>query len=115
MILNPMFPDKEACTHHRRNDILGRHFGVPTQITATSWHIRHVTASELLHMYSITLPQTHIHINLQYHSMGDLLDNLLLFSLPCTMTLQSQNQSVQTNAILDDITYSEGTQCDSVQ
>ena len=36
MILDPIFPAEEPCTHHQRNDILDRRFGVPSQITATS-------------------------------------------------------------------------------
>ena len=115
MILNPIFPEKEPFTHHQRNDILGRSFGVPYQITATLWHTHHVTASELLRMYSITLTHTNLHITLQYHKMDNILDDLLLSSLPWTMALQFQNQYSQTNAILDDITYSKFTQCDSVQ
>ena len=90
-------------------------FGFPAQITATSWNTRHVTASELLRMYSITIPQNQLNITLQYHAMDDLLDDILLFSLPWTMALQVQNQSVQTNAILNDITYSKVHQCNSVQ
>ena len=44
-ILDPMFDAKEPCPHHQCNYILGRNFGVPAQITATSWHGRHVTDS----------------------------------------------------------------------
>ena len=86
MILTPMFPAKKLSPHHQPNDILGRKFGVPAQITATLWHTRHVTASELLCMYIITLPQTHLNSTLQSHTMDDLLE-FLLFSLPCNMAI----------------------------
>ena len=105
MVLDHMFPYKEPCPCHQHSDISGRHFGIPAQITATSWHDRRVTASELLRMYSIILPQTHIHSTPQYHAMEDILDDLLPLSLPWNMALQVQNQSAQTNAILDSITY----------
>ena len=115
MILDPMFPDKEPCPHHQHNNILGRRFGVLTQITATSWHTHCVTASELLRMYIITFSYTHFQSTLQYHAMDNLLGDIIPFRLPCTMVLQVQNQYVPNNAILDNITYSEGTECDSVQ
>ena len=67
MILKPMFPAKEPRPHHQCNDVLGRHFGVPTQITATSWHEFRITASEILLVYIITLPHNHLHSTLQSH------------------------------------------------
>ena len=115
MILNPILPEKEPFNHHQRNDILGRSFGVPYQITATLWHTHHVNASELLRMYGIDIPQTHLNRTLQYHKMEMFLDNILPFRSPWTMDIQVQNQSAQTNAILDNITYRKVTQCDSVQ
>ena len=66
-------------------------------------------------MYSITLHQTHLNSTLQYHAINDILENILSLSLLWNMALQVQNLYAQTNANLDDITYSEGTQCDSVQ
>ena len=84
LILKYIFPSKE---------LLGRHFGVPAQITSTSWHACCITTSELLHIYSITIPKTHLHSNLQSNSLGDLLDDLLLFRLPWTMDIQVNNQS----------------------
>ena len=68
-----------------------------------------------MHMYIITHPQTHLNITLQSNTMYIILDYPLPFRLPWTMALQVQNQSTQNNIILDAITYSEGTQCDSVQ
>ena len=35
-------------------------FGVPDQITATLWHVCHVTTSELLRMYSINILQNQL-------------------------------------------------------
>ena len=110
-----MLPAREPCYHHQRKNILGRHFIVSYQITATLWHAHRITASGIMRMYSITLPQNHLNSTLQSHTMDNLLDYLLLFRLLYTMALQVQNQSAQTNAILDAITYSKGTQCDSVQ
>ena len=65
--------------------------------------------SELLRMYSITPPQTHIHSTLQSHAMDYLLDFLPPFILPWTMALQFHNQYAQTKAILDVITHSKGS------
>ena len=97
MIIHPMF------------------FGVPDQITATLWHVCHVTASELLRIYSINLLQNHLNRTIQYHRMNDNLDDLFPSSLPWNMALQVHNKSTQANTILDAITYSKGIQCDSVQ
>ena len=83
-----MFPAKVPCPRHQCNDNLGRRFGVPAQITAISCHTCHVTASELLHMYIITLPHTHLHRTLQSQAMDNILDDLLPFSLPFIMALQ---------------------------
>ena len=82
MIIDPMFPAKEPCPHHQHNHILFRNFGVPAQITATSWHACRVTNLEILRMYSITFPHTHLNITLKYHTIGNILEDLLLFSLP---------------------------------
>ena len=109
------FPAKETFPHHQRNDILSRRFGFPAQITATLWHSRRVTASEILHMYSITLPQTHINRTLQSHTMDNILDHILPFRLPLTTTIQVQNQYTKTNAILAAITYSKVTQCNTAR
>ena len=110
-----MFTSKEPCSNHQRKNILGPRFVVPAQITANSWHVGCVTNLELLYMCSITLPHIHLNITIQYHAMDNILDDLLPFSLPWTMTLQVQNKSAQTNNILDAITYSKGTQCKYVQ
>ena len=115
MILDPMFHTKEPYHHHHRNNILSQGFGVPAQITATLWNAHQITPSKPLIMYIITLQQTHLNSTRKYHAMDNILDNILLFSLPCTMVLKFQNQSAQTNAILDAITYSKGTQCKSIQ
>ena len=115
MILDPMFTSKESCPHHQRNNIFGRNFGVPSQITNILCHDRRVTYSELLRMYSITISPYHLNITILSQQMEDILNNLLLFSLPGNMVLQVQNKFAQTNSILDAITYSKVTQCASVQ
>ena len=115
MIPKLIFPAKEPCTHYQRNDILGRNFGIPDQITAASWHDCLISSSEITHMYIITLPQTHLNSSLQYHAMKNCLGDILMYSLPWTMDIQDQNKSAKTNAILEDITYSKGTQYDSVK
>ena len=100
MILEPMCPGKETCTHHQGNDVLGRCFGVPSQITDIPWHARCVTDLEILCMDSITPPQTHLNSTLQYNAKDDLLVDLFLFILPWTMAIQVQNKYAQTKAIL---------------
>ena len=66
-------------------------------------------------MYSIDLPHTQLHSTIQSHAVEDIIDNLLPFSLSWTMAIEVQNQSSQTNAILEAITYNKVNQCDSVQ
>ena len=74
MILDPIFTDKEPCLLTTKTTIfLAVVFGVPAQITSTLWYARRITALELLCMYSITLPQIHLHITPQSHEMGDIL------------------------------------------
>ena len=68
-----------------------------------------------MRMYSITHPQTHLNITLQSNAMYNILDDPLPFRLPWTMALQVQNQSTQTNIILDAINYSKVAQCDSIK
>ena len=115
MILYPMFPFNEFCPNHQHNKILGRRSGGPVQISATLWHACWIIASEILCMYSITLPHTHLHRTLQSHVTNNNLYYLLPFSLPLTMAIDVQNKSAQTNATINAITYSEGTQCNSIQ
>ena len=54
---------------------LVRRFGIPHQINDKSWHACCLIASELLRMYSITVPQNHPNSTLQYHTMDNLLDD----------------------------------------
>ena len=107
MIIDPMFPAKEPCPHHQQNYAWGPHFGASAQTTSTPWHVCCITASELLHMHIITLPQTHLNSTLRYQAMEDILDDLLPYSLPRNIALQVQNQSAQANTTLSAIIYSE--------
>ena len=115
MILDPMFHTKEPYHHHHRNNILSQGFGVPAQITATLWNAHQITPSKPLIMYIITLQQTHLNSTRKYHAMDNILDNFLQLSLPWTMETQVNNKFAQTNTILDAITYTKGTKCESIQ
>ena len=59
MIIDPMFPDHEACSSDSTNTIFGRLFGIPCKTSDRKWFIQRVSNNEILCIYSIPVSSDH--------------------------------------------------------
>ena len=78
IILDIIFPYREACSADSANTIFGRLFSTPFKISDRKWFIQRVTNNKMLCIHSITVSNDNYVISDQ----SDILDNLLPFSIP---------------------------------
>ena len=114
LVLDPAFPATEPVAAILCNSILGRRFGIPSPgINNRDWRIRSLTNSELLQTYSI--PASAVPHSTHHTDYSTLLDDLLPFSVPWKLRLDSTNSIVTSTGILDQFAFSNSMHCDTMQ
>ena len=107
VILADSGPCTEPLPVELQNNILGRRFGIPFDITDTSTKVRSVTSSELLRCYGIN------------HLTSDVLpeaalDDLLPCSIPIHLLAAVIRHWDTSESFLDNFVFADTTTCDSL-
>ena len=111
LIIDPIFPYREACSADSANTIFGRRFGIPFKTSDKKWFIRILTNNEMFRIYSIPSSND----NYAICSQDDILDELQPFRIPCTFWYDILEDDNRINNMLDYLTLGDSTQCDITQ